>query len=150
YELNTVPEEVNRQIEAAFAPALVQRLSTEEKRLYGVSGFERYLAGRQRIYRNDFNNLAPHIAFAWDPTGAGKTAVRGGYGIYYDQIPGAVISQSRSVFPRFVTLNLAGVGASDIAIAFNPQRLAKPGTLNIYDPTLRPVLGRDLVEYFLN
>jgi len=34
----------------------------------------------------DQNNLGPRIGFAWDVTGDGKTAVRGGYGIYFGRI----------------------------------------------------------------
>ena len=34
--------------------------------------------------RTDFNNFAPRIGFAWTPWGE-KTAVRGGFGIFYDQ-----------------------------------------------------------------
>lgn len=34
---------------------------------------------------DDRANLAPRLGAVWDPTGDGKTAVRGGYGIYIDQ-----------------------------------------------------------------
>jgi hypothetical protein len=147
YELNTVPSEVNRRIESTFESDEVRRFIAEEKRLYGVSGYEVYLDGRQTIYNGDHNNLAPHIAFAWDPFRDGRTAVRGGYGIYFDQIPGAVISQSRSVFPRFLTINFAGVSPDAEVIAFNPVRLSKPGALATFDPTGK--YGDDLMDALL-
>jgi hypothetical protein len=35
----------------------------------------------------DTNNIGPHVGFAWDPTGHGRWAVRGGAQVSYDVIP---------------------------------------------------------------
>jgi hypothetical protein len=40
--------------------------------------------GLDRLYDRDLNNFAPRFGFAFDPTGKGKTVVRGSYGFYYD------------------------------------------------------------------
>ncbi|HEX9004337.1 MAG TPA: TonB-dependent receptor, partial [Blastocatellia bacterium] len=36
------------------------------------------------LYPRDLNNFAPRVGFAYSLGGAGKTVVRGGYGIFYD------------------------------------------------------------------
>ncbi len=148
YELNTVPEEVNRRIERTFTDPQVFRFIETEKQLFGVSGFELFLDERRSIYRKDANNIAPHLAFAWDPTGRGTMSLRGGYGVYFDQILGAVVSQSRSVFPTFSSLNLAGVNPfrNGALLPFNPSLLARPGTINTGDLTQ---FGADAVSFLI-
>jgi carboxypeptidase family protein/TonB-dependent receptor-like protein len=42
----------------------------------------------QRLTYNDLNNFAPRLGVAWDLNGDAKTVVRGGYGIFYQQVNG--------------------------------------------------------------
>lgn len=108
YEYNSPPREINRKIEKTF----------NDSQLNLVGGLSRFIDARELIYSADRNNFAPRFGFAYSPEllGVGrKTVFRAGYGLFYDQILGAVVSQSRNVFPTFITLNTAGG-------ALNPSR----------------------------
>ena len=37
-------------------------------------------------YNTDWNNFGPRISVAWDPSGKGKMAIRGGFSILYDEV----------------------------------------------------------------
>ena len=59
--------------------------------------------GRKPYWAWDYNDFAPRLALAWSPSsdkgilktllgGAGKTSVRGGYGIYYDHFGQGIVN----------------------------------------------------------
>jgi hypothetical protein len=38
-----------------------------------------------RVAKDDKNNFSPRLGFAWDMRGNGRSVLRGGYGVYFDQ-----------------------------------------------------------------
>ena len=147
YEYNTPVSETRRRIERTF----------NDPSLSLVPGLGNFLGGRQTIYDPDRNNLAPRVGFAYSTHlfgGNRASVLRGGYGIFYDQAIGAVVSQSRNVFPNFLTMNLAGGRPTQSGVGFNitdPTRpffpctdstgtrflpIVQPGTLNTLNPAV--------------
>jgi hypothetical protein len=147
YEYNSPPGERQRRIEESFdAPELSE-----------VPGLRDFIGGRRRIFEPDRSNFAPRFGVAYAPNlfGADRlTIFRAGYGIFYDQILGAVVSQSRNVFPNFLTVNFSGglsnfiggqgddngnrvLGQLQLLNPSNPNLgIVQPGTLNRINPQL--------------
>ncbi|MDT5270285.1 MAG: hypothetical protein QOH49_2471 [Acidobacteriota bacterium] len=138
YETNTPAREVQGRIEGTFPAA----------QHAAVPGLNTFINDRTRIYDPDRNNFSPRIGIAYAPHWfgeAGATRIRVGYGHFNDQVLGAVISQSRNVFPTFVTVNTAG-GFGNLLFPLlplgllNPSNpnlgLVVPGTLNLLNPNI--------------
>jgi hypothetical protein len=72
YELNTVPKERNN-LQGNFDPN-------------SPTGVDQVGFGSTSIYNGDHNNFAPRFGIAWDVKGDGRTVVRAGAGVYYEQL----------------------------------------------------------------
>ncbi|HEV2765946.1 MAG TPA: hypothetical protein VGV38_23375, partial [Pyrinomonadaceae bacterium] len=129
YEYNTVPREQNDRLENAF-----QAISGNQQLNPGAVAS--IIAGRTRVFEPDRNNIAPRVGFAWSPNVFGpdhETVFRGGFGVYYDQILGAVVSQSRNIYPAFLplnfsTINVGGTNTPLTAVLPSQLRLSTTNT----------------------
>jgi len=119
------------------------------------------LAGNDSRLRKttaDWKQFQPRIGFAWDPTGAGKMVIRGGYGIARDQIFQnltlfAIQQEQHTLYQTFFdrtasakgTKCAAGTPATDLCnyrfgvdplpvSTFSPTDLANGATGRIIDP----------------
>src|SRR4029077_17159637 len=48
-----------------------------------------------QLYKSDYSNIEPRVGFSWDPTGKGKMAVRGAFGIFHDRVFGNLFGNAR-------------------------------------------------------
>jgi hypothetical protein len=120
WEYNGVPwEKYNRLSVYDFAENQLIRVGTG-----GVDG----------PYRKDFTNFSPRVGFAYDPFGGGKTVVRGGFGLYYDQPVTNIVGGLGSNPPFSASVN----NTSNINLANPFAAPAGSGSaINAIDPNFR-------------
>ena len=58
-----------------------------------------------QLYASDYSNIEPRVGFSWDPTGEGKMAVRGAFGVFHDRVFGNLFGNARGNPPFEVDYN---------------------------------------------
>jgi hypothetical protein len=108
YEMTTVPTEKYDRL------ATLASLTDAAPRL-----------GSPYFQNPTYLNFSPRLGFSWDPFGNGKTAVRGGFGLY-DTLP---------LVPLFEVLTLTQAPFTRTAVVANPPRGSFPtGGLQLVTP----------------
>lgn len=109
YEFVTVPTEVNGKISNL-------RDVTDSKLVVG-----------DPWHKNpSLKNFAPRIGIVWDPFGSGKTAIRAGFGLFYDEILPKYYFFSGSLNPPFTTrTSIQNPPFPNITATFDPAKPIK-------------------------
>lgn len=116
--------------------------------------------GTPHYARIDKSNFAPRVGVAWDVFGSGKTVLRGGVGLFYDQLP--VMYAAQLMYNRPTLFDPANPQATyGLTFPFNPGGACPDGLhcgtgntaidpANIVNPNVtsasspNPVYARDL------
>jgi hypothetical protein len=83
-------------------------------------------AQHSTLWNKDTNNFGPRLGFSYDPTGTGKMAIRGGFGIGYDRLYNNAYENIRFNAPRYSD-NLIGLQVSNVVAG----ALEQPGLIHI-------------------
>ena len=92
WEYYPVPYELNGQ-QGILTPGSALNLASQSSTLT--------IQPSSHWYQNDYHSFAPRFGIAWDPWGDGKTAVRGGFGVYYNRTIGAAADSVDGATPGF-------------------------------------------------
>jgi hypothetical protein len=97
----------------------------------------------EELYKRDNNNFAPRLGFAWDPTGDGIYAIRGGGGLFYSRIWTNLSGNNRFSPPFSLPVSLSALAGQNPNSAYRipftgDPAFARPLDASGGSTTLRP------------
>jgi len=122
WEFNGVPYDAQNNLSNLFVPA------------NGPGPFTFTVVGPgtgNLLYQNNYGLVEPRIGFSYDPFSDGKTAVRGGFGLFHDRIFGNLFGNVRSSppFQQSPYINPNNDPATGLPVFPNPNPAGGPAVV---------------------
>ena len=89
----------------------------------------------ERVFKSPPIQIAPRLGFSYDLFGDGKTALRGGIGVFYDRFNDDQVLQQREQPPNVITYTANFTTIRELLAT--PLSISPPG-VNAVDPTFSP------------
>ena len=104
--------------------------------------FDQIPTGAPRGLYDGEHLVMPRLSFAWSATEDGRTAIRGGFGLFYDRPEGNIVFSSLNL-PPFTQLSQYENGNLGNPSGGTAAALAPLGTINVIDPGLGTAANRN-------
>ncbi len=112
---------LNLGLRYEYYPPLSEKNGDLSNLIFGSQGLiNSKVVVTNQLFQPDKNNFAPRVGFAWNPHAFDSNlVVRGGFGIAYNRIPGALFSNVRGNPPFFSRFGLCcGTASTDFGSPF--------------------------------
>ena len=143
YEVNTPYTDIRNRLNA-WAPGRQSKVRTDAPAGLLFPGDDGIPSGIAAV---DYHQFMPRVGIAWDPVGDGRTAIRAGYGIFYDGFTNGVggpLQAAVSALPWTEAYQLPGPGLN-FADPYNgstppfvTQQFVRPATILTVQSGLLP------------